>query len=533
MQTDGTATRPGPVAVLLRLATRRAVGEAAAVAVLSLIPAALYLPFLGEPLFADEAVYSVIGRGLLDGQLPYRDLFDNKPPVLYGWFALSFLLFGEEPWAPRLLAAAVLAGTAALVHMQARLLFSRRAAYGVSVAFGATGALATLTADATSEIFMLLPMTASLVATTIAIRRRRGRWLLLAGVLGGLALMTKPVALWNGLALAAFILIWGWRTYEGLWPRLRPAVLLAAGAAAGSALAVLPMMLTGTFDELFDAIVTFPMQYRAELSDVDRLKRFAVGALARFPLFGGALVLATVWGFALLLRRRRWPDDHLLLLWALGSAIGVASPGFFFRHYFVQLFPAMALLTVVALGSRHAIPRPAFRPAANIALVAVWGVTIATAVALNGPAYTASTPEEQHVARGLLGSRVLRENASEDVAAFLTARMQPEDAIYVHGPETAIYIYADRQPVVRYFYWTPIRVRRDRGVFTEIVASLRAQRPAWIVDTFVPTSNEALSLSYIADGSIDLHPPEFQALLDEQYEFVAHVVFADIYRLRQ
>ena len=128
---------------------------------------------------------------------------------------------------------------------------------------------------------------------------------------------------------------------------------------------------------------------------------------------------------------------------------------------------------------------------------------------------------------------MLRENASEDVAAFLTARMQPDDAIYVHGPETAIYIYADRQPVVRYFYWTPIRVRRDRGVFTEIVASLRAQRPAWIVDTFVPTANEALSLSYIADSSIDLHPPEFQALLDEQYEFVAHVVFADIYRLRQ
>ena len=88
MQTDGTARRRG----------RR---EAAAVAAVSLIPALLALPFLGEPLFGDEAVYSAVGRGLLDGQLPYRDLFDNKPPLLYGWFALSFLLFGAEPWAPR------------------------------------------------------------------------------------------------------------------------------------------------------------------------------------------------------------------------------------------------------------------------------------------------------------------------------------------------------------------------------------------------------------------------------------------------
>ncbi len=520
MQTDGTARRRG-------------VREAAAVAAVSLIPALLALPFLGEPLFGDEAVYSAIGRGLLDGQLPYRDLFDNKPPLLYGWFALSFLLFGDEPWAPRLLAAIALSGSSALVHAQARLLFSRRAAYGASLAFAAASALAVLTANASSEIFMLLPMTGSLVAATVAVRRGRGRWLLIAGLLGGLALMTKPVALWNGLALGVFVIAWGWRSYEGLWPRLRPAVLLATGAAAASALVVLPALLTGTFDELVDAIVVFPIQYRGEISDGERLARFAAGAFVRFPLYGGALALASVWGALLLLHRREWPRDHLLLIWAAGSAAGVASPGFFFPHYFVQLFPAMALLTVVALGSRHAIPRPAFRPAANIALVAAWGVTIATAVALNGPAYTTTTRAEQHIARGLLGPRVLRENASEDVAAFLSARMQPDDAIYVHGPETAIYIYADRQPIVRYFYSTPIRVRRDRGVFAEIVAGLRAQRPAWIVDTFVPASDQALDLSYIADGSIDLHPPQFQALLDDQYEFVAHVVFADIYRLRR
>ena len=75
-------------------------------------------------------------------------------------------------------------------------------------------------------------------------------------------------------------------------------------------------------------------------------------------------------------------------------------------------------------------------------------------------------------------------------------------------------------------------MRRDRGVFTELIAGLRTQRPAWIVDSFVLAADEALDLSYIADGSIDLHPPEFQALLDEQYEFVEHVLFADIYRLK-
>ena len=75
--------------------------DAALIAVASLISALLYLPFAGEPLFGNEAVYSTVALGLLDGQLPYRDLFDNKPPLLYGWFSLSFLLFGEEAYAPR------------------------------------------------------------------------------------------------------------------------------------------------------------------------------------------------------------------------------------------------------------------------------------------------------------------------------------------------------------------------------------------------------------------------------------------------
>ncbi|HJM75889.1 MAG TPA: hypothetical protein QGI71_08540 [Dehalococcoidia bacterium] len=54
MQTEGTATRSGPAAVLLRLARRAATRETAAVAALSLMPALLYLPFLNEPLFGDR-----------------------------------------------------------------------------------------------------------------------------------------------------------------------------------------------------------------------------------------------------------------------------------------------------------------------------------------------------------------------------------------------------------------------------------------------------------------------------------------------
>src|SRR5512132_3256049 len=75
------------------------------------IPILLYLPFAGIPFERDEGVYATVAQGLLRGEMPYRDLFDNKPPLVYAWYALSFLLFGERVVAPRILAAVLLSLT--------------------------------------------------------------------------------------------------------------------------------------------------------------------------------------------------------------------------------------------------------------------------------------------------------------------------------------------------------------------------------------------------------------------------------------
>src|SRR5579859_3851380 len=49
----------------------------------------LRLPSLFEPLwYGDEGIYEVIGMALQQGRLLYRDIWDNKPPLLYVLYAL-------------------------------------------------------------------------------------------------------------------------------------------------------------------------------------------------------------------------------------------------------------------------------------------------------------------------------------------------------------------------------------------------------------------------------------------------------------
>lgn len=51
----------------------------------------------------DQATYCVIGQGLLQGKLLYRDLWDNKPPGIFYLYSLIVKIFGPVMWSVGLL----------------------------------------------------------------------------------------------------------------------------------------------------------------------------------------------------------------------------------------------------------------------------------------------------------------------------------------------------------------------------------------------------------------------------------------------
>src|SRR6476469_1125587 len=66
-----------------------------------------------EPLDRDVATYAVIGGEMLHGRALYSDLWDNKPPALYGAFAAAQLV-ARDPTAATFLIGLVCAWATAL-----------------------------------------------------------------------------------------------------------------------------------------------------------------------------------------------------------------------------------------------------------------------------------------------------------------------------------------------------------------------------------------------------------------------------------
>jgi len=56
----------------------------------------LFLASLVKPLYQDEGVFLTIGKGIVNGKLPYLDFWDHKTPGIYYIYAGLFQLFGTR-----------------------------------------------------------------------------------------------------------------------------------------------------------------------------------------------------------------------------------------------------------------------------------------------------------------------------------------------------------------------------------------------------------------------------------------------------
>jgi len=477
-----------------------------------LLPVLLYLPFLTEPFDRDEGAYATIAQAVLRGELPYRDYFDHKPPLIYGWFAASFQLFGETVVAPRLMAALVWSATALVVFAEANLLFTRRTAYWAAGIFAASSGLAMLQASANTEAFMLLPLTASLYAATRAFKDDSWRWFLAAGALGAAATLTKQVAIVNLAALGSLCVASAIARHD-----IRRGVVMTAALTGGAVgvvgLCLLPFALTHSLGDFYYANLTYNHLYSSETSIGQRLN-FEINGAYFFGIAAAPLLVGTSVSTVLLARRHLSLLALLPLGWVLATQAGAMLSGRAFPHYYVALLPPMALMTgwfVSHFAETERLRLPIFS-----ALV----LSLIVCVLFNAPAYTASTPNQKHLARfpdWYAAPQIVSMAVAERVAQLTT----PDQPVYNFGRETQVYFYAHRKPAIRFMYDRPFSL--DPSTFNEAMADLERAPPALIFDSVSERSDPDWEAN---------HPQALREFLAAHYAFVQRVEFADIYLLQ-
>lgn len=278
--------------------------------------------------WVDVNCFFTVGRGILDGLVPYRDLYEQKGPVLYFIYAIIALFSRDSFFGVYLLEVVTFglflyfSGKLAQLYLGA----SRAVYFLIAVLAAAVVTSWSFTHGGSVEQNMLFVLVYGMYSVLKALREERVltfREAFCNGIFAGIILWVKYTTLGFYLGLALFVLIWYLTDTQ-----LRSKLLLTIGqfllgVVAVSAVVFAYFAIHGAVGDLltvyfYNNIVLYPG--KIEGSRLESIWNCLQGAIKYNTNYGWLIWSGSL--FLLLKRDRQWKAGLMVLLCFIGLTIG-------------------------------------------------------------------------------------------------------------------------------------------------------------------------------------------------------------------
>jgi len=464
------------------------------------------------PLDRDEGIFGYAGQQILNGGIPYRDVFDHKPPVTY--YLYAFALLFVPPTATGIHIFLHLYNYLTLISVY---LLAKRVTESTTTGLWAAFAYAVFSSSpeiqgfsASSEMFMLLPITLCLLFAVLAMKRNSLLLLFSSGTMGALACWTKQTAIFSVFFVIVYIVTERVLLNSCNCRKLHEHVArsLLFWAAGGIGISVLIMAYfyeNHLFDEFVYWSFTHSFIYSKAASIPNKTweiyKMIALVFRGNFMLFLAGILMC----LRSIAKREKYGVFFLGFL--LFSIIGTI-PGYVYNHYFAQIAPAIALIGGFGVSNMMAMTKKGRARLIGAALITilVMGVPLVTYANY----YYKKSPDWN--SHALLGD-INAFPESRKIASYISARTNPNDSVYIFGSEAQILLYAHRKSATSFALIYPLLFATPRHKEFQLKAwkEIINNSPKYII-----LNNSGVSTYW--DGKADLAFAEkIQTLIDEQY----------------
>jgi 4-amino-4-deoxy-L-arabinose transferase-like glycosyltransferase len=406
------------------------------------------------PLERDEGEYAYAGQLILQGIPPYQLAYNMKLPGTYAAYALIMGVFGQSAAGIHLGVIAVNSPCIFLVFLIGRKLSDGLSAVVAAATFGLLTIrpqLLGLAGHATH--FVTLAALLSIYLLLKAGGTERWRLFFWSGIFSGLALLMKQPGLSFGIFTGLYLLWQEWPAPGTLRTAARKLAFFSLGAVVPYLITCLILLRAGVFKTFWFWTVSYARAYGSELSWRQGLHEFA-NRMELQKEHVEVMWLFIVFGMAAFLWERSLRPGAIFMLGLLGASFLATSAGLFFRgHYFIVLYPALALLAGIGVSAIAAILRRRLLPEVAVAgPVILFALAFSNALYAERAVYFSDSPRE--AIREIYGVNPFPEAVV--VGDYLKANSDPAARIAVIGSEPEIYFYAQRHSATGYVYTYPL-----------------------------------------------------------------------------
>lgn len=446
--------------------------------VASLIFFFLRFPSLFEPdWYGDEGVYQTLGIAIRAGRLLYRDIFDNKPPLLY----LLYSFVSSDQFMIRLLSLIFgLLSVIVFFYLCKKLFENAKAAYIATGAFAILFGLPLIEGNiANAENFMLLLnisagylILKSLDATT---QNKKYKILFSAGLVLGLSFLFKIVAVFDFAAFAGFLFFANYSKklldilkVEALIKEIKNLLPFIIGFIIPIAVTTLYFVFNHAFKDFLTATLFSNVGY--------------VGYGNKFIIPQGFLIfkLALLGSFSLFIFWKRkvyglpFAFVSLWLAFSLFNAYFSQRP---YTHYVLVLLPVFCLtIGLFILNKNFSKLAGVLMLSTFIAVLASFNLYFKTALYYQN--FTSFVLGKQSVTsyeKFFDGSMPL----NDEIANYIILYAKPSDNIFLWGNNPQIYKLTNKLPPGKYTVAYHITGYKD-GI-TNTQAGLKTAKPKFII----------------------------------------------------
>jgi len=443
------------------------------VVILALLVALLGAHSLLYPPGRDQGIYSYIGWQMTEGKLPYRDLWDFKPPAIYPAYALCELVFGHNTWGIRVfeLVWQMLAALA---------IFAFASGYYKSPPAGAAATLLYIFALFQHDFWHTAQpdglLNLFVVSSFILAVRERAIWWILGGVSLGLAFWFKYPAGVFVLPFAVLLLQKNKRT--------KPAILSGLGFTATILTGTLILAASGMLDPLLDIQSRTVAGYTAGgLTSIGFVKTLLkIFGILNYPYcWGPILWVPALIGLAA--SKRRIAFESALIL---SGIVCFTIQGKLFPYHDLPLVLALAIPAGYGFSAAWDLVK-----ASQLRRIAL--CVIVFTLALPGLSYRIDCLSQgiksisrdgslrhAHFALGRKGDYFYK--ASFTAAQYIKSHTSPGDTVFIWGFEPIVYYLSERRCPSRFIYNVPFFGTFDSSKNRkELMDTLEATPPKYFV----------------------------------------------------